>query len=107
MPFSHVEIADMTTPRAFTVGLGSALVVLGAMHIVRGFEHSNPVAMLRGFQAVVRGVQEIYDVIKAREKSWGDVQKLAFALAHVLVAPYGRIDDLFMRFVEDLKKGHT
>jgi uncharacterized membrane protein HdeD (DUF308 family) len=106
MPFSYVEIADMATPRAFTVGLGSALVVLGVIHIVRGFEHSNPVAMLRGFRAVVRGIQEIYDVVKAREKSWDDVQKLAFSFAFMLVAPYGKVDDLVMRFVEGLKKKH-
>lgn len=104
MSFPHVEITNTFVRHAFTIGLGSIEVVLGVLQVVRGFEQSNPIAVLRGLKAILRGAWAIYTVIAAHEGSWEDVSRLAFSVSLLLVSPYGKVDDLFKRFVEQHQK---
>lgn len=104
MPYAGIEITDASTRRAFTFGLGSALVVLGVTQVVQGCEHSNPVAVLRGLKAAVSGASAIYAVSNARERSWEDVGRLVFSVVLLAVSLCGWVDDLFKKLVEHLRR---
>jgi uncharacterized membrane protein len=110
MPYvsiADIEITDVSTRRAFSFGLGSALVMLGVAQVVQGYKNSDPIAVLRGLKAAVSGASAIYAVSNARERSWEDVGRLAFSVVLLVVSLCGWLDDLFKKLVEYLQRGRA
>jgi hypothetical protein len=97
---ADIEITEMSARRALTFGLASVLIVLGVVQVVRGFEHSNPIAVLRGLKALASGASAIYAVSNTRERSWEDLGMVTFSVVLLVVSLCGWDDELFMRLVE-------
>ena len=85
MPFPYIEITDSSARYALAFSLGLAQVALGVVQIVRGFKQMNQTAVSCSLTIVVDGTEEIYNVIRARERSWEGVTKQMFSVFSLLV----------------------
>ena len=93
MPFFYTETTDLAVRYVLAFCLGIAHVILGVMHIVRAFQQTNQSALLSGSKMTVDGVEDIYGVIRAQEKSWQRICKEIFIMLLLLVlnAVFGRL----------------
>ena len=107
MQFTYVEIADISSQRLSTFGLGLIEVVLGVARLVQGCVQANPVAILGGLKGVISGVLAIYALIEGRERTWADVGRQIFRIIVLIISLCGWVDHLFQRLVERWQRGRV
>lgn len=85
MPFPYINITNLSARYALAFCLGLIHVILGVVQIMQGFEQVNQTALCGSSRMVVDGAEDIYNVIRAREKSWEYVGKQVFSVLSLLV----------------------